>query len=179
MVALSRGISYQCRSPRNLLVFRPPFGLRLWLIMLPLWLVVCILLSVIDNIDVAGSLFVLLPVACLAEGFIVWLASRRSVLRLNLEQHTYQFTDITLFRSRVHSGSWQDFAGIFVRISKGRSGDMCHVGLAWRNDRYSLPYLGVYGNRIKAQAFAMEVAEKLGLPIVPAPAPGKSPVLLG
>ena len=179
MAALTQGISYQCRSPKNLLVFRPPLGLRLWMIMLVLWLIACILLQVINKVDVVGNLFVLLPVAIVAGGFIVLVASRRPELRLDLEQHTYRFTDTNLFRSRVHLGPWKDFTGVFVRISRTESGDICHVGLAWQNEQSSLPYLGVYGNRMKAQASAMKVAEKLGLPIVPAPAPGKSPVLLG
>ena len=177
MFVQSRRMSYQCRSPKILMVFRDPLGLRLWMIMLVLWLIACVVLQIVNNIDTEDNLFFMLPLSCVLAAPFILLASRWGELRLDSERRTYRFTEKTLFRSRVHSGPWKDFAGVFVRIPRTRSGD-CHVGLAWRNDRDSLPYLG-YGNRIKAQAFAVEISEKLSLPIVPAPAPGKSPVLFG
>ena len=170
-------MSYQCRSPQDLMVFRDPLGLRLWMIMMMLWLIASVVLLIVNDIDRKINLFFMLPLACVFSGPMVLLASRRGELRLDLEKHTYRFTDKSLFHSRMYSGSWQDFAGVFVRTPQTPSGD-CHVGLAWRSDRDRLPYLG-YGNRIKAQAFAMEISKKLSLPIVPAPAPGKSPVTLG
>ncbi len=170
LLACSGGMSYQRRSPQDLMVFRDPLGLRLWMIMLVLWLTACVVLRTVNNIDTEVNLFFMLPLSCVLAAPFILLASRRGEMRLDLERRTYRFTEKTLFRSRVHSGPWKDFAGIFVRTPQTSRED-CHIGLAWRSERGGLPYLG-YGNRIKAQAFAMEVAGKLDLPIVPAPAPG-------
>lgn len=179
MAALSRGISYQCHSPRGSMVFRSPLGLRLWMILLVLWLFFCIVLLVFNDINVVSNLFVLLPAVCVAGGSAVLLASKRSELHLDLRQNTYRFREKTLFRSREHSGSWQDFQGVFVRTTQLEFGEACHVGLAWQKERASTLYLGFYDDPVKAEMFAMEVAKKLSLPIVPAPELGKSPVLLG
>ena len=112
------------------MVFRRPLGPRIVLILMALWMIALPLVEATTGRNGWVVMAPVIPVACLFGGIMVLLTLRRYELRLDLERHTYRLTYGWFFRSRVRSGSWQDFAGVFVRTARARGGEMSAVGLA-------------------------------------------------
>lgn len=91
------------------------------------------------------------------------LASQRYEMRLDMRQRTYRLTQGWLLYTTVKSGTWEDFAGVFVQHNR-----VCSVGLAWNAQKGKCPILGRYYDPARAEPLAAEVAEAMDIPCVSA-----------
>jgi hypothetical protein len=151
------------------MVYRLPVLIRLCLATAGLWLMALPLLF-----PQAGFGPLETPVAVAFTGMgllLLCLGARRYELSLDQRRHTYRLIRGWLIWSQVQLGTYDDFAGVFVRPSPALGGGVW-VGLAWRNGEKSRPYLGCYPDPAKASVAALELESAFGLPLVTAPDPG-------
>ena len=97
------------------------------------------------------------------------IASRRRVLRIDLERRTYRLRWGWLFWTRAIAGEWQDFSGVFIRGTDLKNSQRFYVGLTWQGKQSCLPNLGEFNDSNHAADFAAHIAQMLNVPVVASP----------
>ena len=96
---------------------------------------------------------------------LLGFASQRYEMRLDMRQHTYRLIQGWLLHTRIKSGTWEDFAGVFVKVG---SGQIYSVGLTWKNEGGCHILRRCYDSA-KAELLAAEVENAMDIPRVSAP----------
>lgn len=158
--------------------FRAPWGLRLFMGMLALFIITGYPLMYATGVfDVRGhrptltgedwALFGLLEIICIAVGLPLLYLSGPNDFLIDLVRRTYRRVHGWPFRPRVQEGPWEDMEGIFVWYRPGNS--LYHVGITWKRSRWDFQHLEMFSRSGEAERFASEIAATLGLPLVEPP----------
>jgi len=109
-------------------------------------------------------LFVLLSAAVYAGA--IWWYRKTFPLVLDLEQRTYHRMDFVGGNLRPKAGTWDDIAGVCVRRASAKGSTYYFVDLQWREQAKLAGGLGGFSKLDRAEAFAAQMADELGLPLV-------------
>ncbi len=179
-VSALRSGSYLRRTTKSEMVFLAPISPVVFVVTLFVWLVcLCIITNPprFFSLDWQGILS--RPSATASVGalglFIAglyWVTIRwyqkRCPLVLNLERRRYRTVDYSIKLSE-QTGSWDEIAGIYVDRTSAKGTVIFYVRLRWKGSKKLPAVMGGFSKQEKAEAFAAQMAQEIGLPIVASP----------
>ncbi len=155
--------SYLRTQTPDEMTFGEPWALRAFMASLFGWIV----FACASMVKPFPWLLVLVASGAVTIGTFRSLGSNQTVF--DMQRHRYHSVKRWLWSPHVCGGNYDDLSGIFVRPIYLKGTTFYIVSLAWKNNSERPSRLGRFSKSERASAFASELSQTLGLPLVEPP----------
>lgn len=156
--------SYLQAGSQSEMVFREPWAMRAFIA------------SLFGGVVLMCGVLLLhrMPLALMGAAAVITIGLFQvfgpSQITFNTQEHRYHsINHWASWPAQVRSGNWDDLDGIFVRSRHVKGSTFAVVNIAWKDNFEPPSRLGRFSKRERADLFASEISQTLGLPLVEPP----------